>query len=244
MPPRMEPEDAKSVWGGEEEDDEDATLVSTHHLVQPPNARAPSPSPGPFHPSRRPRKEPPTTPRWGALAVMALALLAVEALILLGVTDLRGLWGGGSDGDGSTAAAGSGSCQADHAAATEEGPFAGLRQWVGEQAEAGALLARYKAVVDEFEGHLEERERAGGGAKARGWTLLSARSVLCLALMVWGVMPAQSRSLRAHHGLDGFSPTVLPPPVFPLYILTARTGGCASRCGGPTRAARARARRC
>lgn len=190
MPPRMAKEDA-GHYASHEEEEEDVTL-STNPLMQQQPLVPPSP-PGPFHPSlRRPARTEATTPRWGALAIMALALLALEASILLGVTDLWLMWGGGGAGGGggrgaaavgggvaaAAAAAGGESCQAPavmEVAGAAAGPFAGLRQWMGEQHEAAALWKRYNDVVDEYEGFLEEREMAGGARKARGWTLLSAR---------------------------------------------------------------------
>ena len=172
----MAKEDA-GHYASHEEEEEDVTL-STNPLMQ--EQPLLPPSPGPFHPSLRPARTE-TTPRWGALAIMALALLALEASILLGMTNVWSMWGGGGAGGGgrrAAAAVGGESCQAPaimEVAGAATGPFAGLRQWMGEQHEVAALWKRYNEVVDEYEGFLEERESAGGARKARGWTLLSAR---------------------------------------------------------------------
>lgn len=180
MPPRMVPEAVGRCAPDEVPDMDDDATLPTNPLEQPLHA----PLFGPFHPSLRRRgdKAAPSTPRSGMLAVMALALLVLEASILLGFADLRRMWAGGQSGD--RKGGGESSCQAPPAVAWEEegggggaGAFTGLKQWVGEQQEGAALWGRYHAVVDEFEGYLEERERAGAGAKAKGWTLLSSRSV-------------------------------------------------------------------
>lgn len=187
----MAKEDVGHYAAGQEEEEEDVTL-STNPLLedQQPLRIGPSSPPGPFHPSLLPRSAEPTTPRWGALAIMALALLALEASILLGVTDVWSMWGGGGGfgvgggfaGGGRASAepglGGGESCQAPagvEAAGAAAGPFSGLRQWMGEQHEVAALWKRYNDVVNEYEGFLEEREKAGGAHKAKGWTLLSAR---------------------------------------------------------------------
>jgi hypothetical protein len=110
---------------------------------------------------------------------MALVLLGVEAFILLGAMDVWHTWGGPRGADNDSALGAGGDEKGCPAALMEggiaAGPFAGLGKWMGAKQQEMALWGRYQAVVDEFEGYLEERERAGGGAKAKGWTLLSAR---------------------------------------------------------------------